>query len=293
MGPRFGPGAAFASSNPRHLLNVRATNMSAFVEQPSHFIDWLGDRVSAPPEQVFVTRDEYGHYLQSLLRRATTDGRAAVAWVWSMTRSGPCPVKGTGWRLRLAMGRTLIADAVVLALGNLPPLPPHGLDPALAGTPHYAPDPWAWDPPTLPAQGNVLLLGTGLTAVDTALSVNEQRSNARILALSQHGLLPRRHAEIAARDTLTTSPKGSPAEVLVAVRRRASLDWRGAIDSLRPYVQTIWRGWTLAEKARFLRHLRPLVGCPPASPWRPRSRTGFHQCGWMEPLTQQREHSFI
>ena len=39
-GPRFGRGGAFASSNPRHLLNVRATNMSAFVEQPSHFIEW-------------------------------------------------------------------------------------------------------------------------------------------------------------------------------------------------------------------------------------------------------------
>jgi len=256
-GPRFGRGEAFATSNPRHLLNVRATNMSAFVEQPSHFIDWLGDRVTGSPEQVFVTRDQYGQYLQSLLRRATTDGRAAGRVGLEHDEVRSLSREGEGWRLRLAMGRTLTVDAVVLALGNLPPLPPHGLDAALVDTPHYAADPWAWDPPTLPAHGNVLLLGTGLTAVDTALSVNEQRPNARILALSRHGLLPRRHAEVAARDTLTTGPKGSPGEVLVAVRERASLDWRGAIDGLRPYVQTIWRGWTPAEKARFLRHLRP------------------------------------
>ena len=256
-GPRFGRGAAYASSNPRHLLNVRATNMSAFVEQPSHFIDWLGDRASGPPEQVFVTRDEYGQYLQSLLRRATTDGRATGRISLEHDEVRSLSREGDGWRLRLAMGRTLSADAVVLALGNLPPLPPPGLDPALLGTSFYAQDPWSWDPATLPAQGNVLLLGTGLTAVDVALSVNEQRPSARILALSRHGLLPRRHAEIAARDTLTTSPKGSPGEMLVAVRGRASLDWRAAIDSLRPYVQTIWRGWTPVEKARFLRHLRP------------------------------------
>ena len=256
-GPRFGRGGAFASSNPRHLLNVRATNMSAFVEQPSHFIEWLGDIGGSPPDQVFVTRDRYGQYLQSLLRRATTEGRAARRLALEHDEVRSIRREGAGWRLSLAMGRTLHADAVVLALGNLPPLAPQGLDSALLGTTRYAPDPWAWDPATLPESGDVLLLGTGLTAVDTALSVNERRPDARILSLSRHGLLPRPHAAIAARDTLTTSPKGTPTEVLVELRQRAARDWRGAIDGLRPYVQSLWRSWSPREKERFLRHLRP------------------------------------
>jgi len=74
---RFGRGAAYASSNPRHLLNVRASNMSAFVEQPSHFLDWLAEAGVPAEEQTFVTRDRYGQYLQSILRKATSDGRAA------------------------------------------------------------------------------------------------------------------------------------------------------------------------------------------------------------------------
>ena len=256
-GPRFGRGAVYATGNPRHLLNVRATNMSAFVEQPSHFLDWLGASNIAAPNQVFVTRDRYGEYLQSLLRRATSDGRAAGRLslehdeVRSLTR------RGEGWRLSLAVGRTLTADAVVLALGNLPPLAPPGLDPALVETAHYAPDPWAWDPTTLPPSGDALLLGTGLTAVDTALTIDERRPGAGVLALSRHGLLPRRHADVTARDTLSIPPKGSPAQVLAEVRLRASDDWRAVIDGLRPYVQTIWRAWTPQEKARFLRHLRP------------------------------------
>jgi uncharacterized NAD(P)/FAD-binding protein YdhS len=45
--------------------------------------------------------------------------------------------------------------------------------------------------------------------------------------------------------------------VLVELRQRATRDWRGAIDGLRPYVQTIWRSWSLPEKKRFLRHVRP------------------------------------
>src|ERR1700723_957292 len=40
-GARFGRGASYSTSSSQHLLNVRATNMSAFVEQPDHFLDWL------------------------------------------------------------------------------------------------------------------------------------------------------------------------------------------------------------------------------------------------------------
>src|SRR4051794_13349007 len=39
--PAFARGAAYASSSPVHLLNVRAANMSAYPDQPMHFVDWL------------------------------------------------------------------------------------------------------------------------------------------------------------------------------------------------------------------------------------------------------------
>src|SRR5665213_3634268 len=118
---RFGRGAAYATSSAHHLLNVRATNMSAFVEEPAHFLDWLAEAGVAEPNKAFVTRDRYGQYLQSLLRKAAADGRAAGRLalehddVLALTRDGE------RWRLQLAVGRTLTADAVVLALGNLPP----------------------------------------------------------------------------------------------------------------------------------------------------------------------------
>jgi uncharacterized NAD(P)/FAD-binding protein YdhS len=34
-------------------------------------------------------------------------------------------------------------------------------------------------------------------------------------------------------------------------------DWRPVIDGLRPHVQSIWQGWSDAERRRFLRHGRP------------------------------------
>ena len=37
----FGPGLAYSTGNPNHLLNVPAGRMSAFADQPHHFLDWL------------------------------------------------------------------------------------------------------------------------------------------------------------------------------------------------------------------------------------------------------------
>ena len=255
-GPRFGRGAAFSTASPHHLLNVRATNMSALVEQPSHFLDWLGAAGLAAPDRVFVTRDRYGQYLQSLLREATADtasGRLVLEHdaVVALNR------QSAGWTLNLAMGRTLTADAVVLALGNLPPPPPDGLSPALLESGRYVADPWAWQGLGGPGRGEALLVGTGLTAIDAALTIRESQPETRIFALSRHGLLPREHGEALPTPVGSTAPVGSPGEILAEVRRRAQTDWRGAIDSLRPHVQAIWRGWTTAERRQFLRHLRP------------------------------------
>src|SRR5436305_10185586 len=155
------------------------------------------------------------------------------------------------------MGRTLTADAVVLALGNPPPGPPDGLDPDLLGSEHYVGDPWAWSGSAGGIRGDVLLIGSGLTAIDVALTIIDSEPDARLFALSRHGLLPRQHGAASPARPEAAAPVGTPAQVLAQVRRRATSDWRGAIDDLRPHVHTIWRSWTIAARRRFLRPLRP------------------------------------
>jgi uncharacterized NAD(P)/FAD-binding protein YdhS len=256
-GPRFGRGAAYATANPRHLLNVRATNMSALVEQPSHFMDWLSAVGVEAADRMFVTRDRYGQYLQSLLREATAE-TASGRLVLEHDAVTAIDRRGDRWSLTLAMGREVAADAVVLALGNQLPDPPKGMDPALLASPRYVADPWTWTGPDGTAGGEILLLGAGLTAVDVALAIEDHQPRARVFALSRHGLLPRSHGEVsAAGQNLAGAPAGPPLAVLMEMRRRAAIDWRGAIDGIRPHVQAIWRGWSVAERRQFLRLLRP------------------------------------
>jgi hypothetical protein len=49
----FGPGLAYSPSNPGHRVNTRSSNMSAFPDQPDHFVEWLshyarGHRLEQP-----------------------------------------------------------------------------------------------------------------------------------------------------------------------------------------------------------------------------------------------------
>src|ERR1700710_1965265 len=69
----FGRGMAYGTPAPEHLLNVRATNMSAYPNRPDHFVQWLAslEDIDAPqvqqtPAGTFVSRKLYGRYIASL-----------------------------------------------------------------------------------------------------------------------------------------------------------------------------------------------------------------------------------
>ena len=57
---KFARGAAYATPNAHHMLNVRAANMSAFPTRPGHFQDWLRAARAAPccarPTRIVPTR---------------------------------------------------------------------------------------------------------------------------------------------------------------------------------------------------------------------------------------------
>lgn len=250
----FGRGAAYSTANPDHLLNVRVANMSAYPEDPDHFTRWLAGHEGWSSHGGFVTRGVYGDYLQDLLREAletTAPGRLLL----EQDEAVDARRSGEGWRVRLALGREIEAAAVVLALGVLRPAPPAAAGEALLNSPRYLGDPW--DPKAqLPDEAeDVLLLGSGLTMIDAAVSL--WRPGRRFWAISRRGLTPRAHAPTAL-DGPAVELGGSPRRMLAAVRA-ASADgrWREAIDSLRPHVQETWLSWSQKERAAFLRHLRP------------------------------------
>ncbi len=240
-----GRGVAYSTRRPEHLLNVPARRMSALADDGDHFARWFADHGGGTPED-FAPRMVYGDYLAGLL---------ADAGVTVVQGEAVAIADGA---VKLADGRAILADAFVLAPGNFTPATPRGIDPAALGA-LWVGDPWDGDIAAgLGADDDLLLVGTGLTAVDAALTLDALGFAGGIRALSRRGLAPRAHE---AHEPAVVPQKGLPADcvgLLRHIRRRAeTVGWRSAVHELRPVTQAIWRDAAPAERRRFLRHLRP------------------------------------
>jgi uncharacterized NAD(P)/FAD-binding protein YdhS len=248
-GPLFGRGRAYSTANPHHLLNVRAANMSAFPDDPDHFRRWL----DTPSGDAFVTRGRYGDYLQDILRREGEPGRLIPH---HSRATGAAPAGPRGWRIDLANGGVIEAEAVVLALGFLQQTLPGEIEAGFTAHPAYIPDPWAHDLSKVPP-GEILLLGTGLTMVDVAIGLDSPAR--RFTALSRRGLAPRVHGPSVASPS--PSSMAGPLSCLRRLRRQAKkVGWRTAVDSIRWATPQIWQAWSQRERRQFLRHLQPWWG---------------------------------
>ena len=241
-----GRGVAYSTGRPEHLLNVPARRMSAYGDDPDHFVRWFHAQTGGGEED-FAPRMLYGDYIAGLLAEADI----------RIVRDEAVDVAPDG-TVRLATGTTLPADSVVLAPGNFRPATPRGIDPAALGE-LWVQDPWAGGVTEgLDGGDTILLLGTGLTAVDVALTLEATGYRGRIVALSRRGLAPRAHGPrepmVAPSEDLATRCTA----MLRRVRARSEeVGWRSAVHELRSVTAKIWNDASLAERGRFLRHLRP------------------------------------
>ncbi len=200
---KHGLGRAYATANPAHLLNSPVNRMSAVADDPGHLARWAAAH-GLKPDDGFLSRPDFGRYLRELLADAerTAGPAATVARITSdvvgLTESGP----GRPLRLHLADGGHrghgghwghrdhLDADAAVLATGNASPAAPF---PAPA-SPRYIGDPWAPGALDGVADGSpAVVLGTGLTMLDVAISLTGAHPRTVVYAVSRHGLVPREH----------------------------------------------------------------------------------------------------
>jgi uncharacterized NAD(P)/FAD-binding protein YdhS len=266
---RFAQGPAYATGNPSHLLNVPAGRMSAFHDRPGDFLEWLQQQPDASAEvgaSSFVPRRQFGAYVRQLLHEELR--RPGAADRLELVRGDVAAIEAEPHGpLSLCIGadRRIAADLAVLAIGNFPPEPPSLADPAFFDTPHYRPDPWAGDALNgLDPEAAVLLIGTGLTMVDTVISLEDAGHRGPIHALSRRGLMPLCHA--GAAPAVRRSGTAIPARLTDSLRtlraeaRRAQRDgssWQASLDELRPFTRDLWQALPPEDRARFLRHLRP------------------------------------
>jgi len=268
----IGEGAAYRTPDALHLLNVPAAGMSAWPDRPGDFLNWTRSRSADVAPYDFLPRQTFGEYIRStFLAEAGASQPGVTAEIRRSEVTNAVRRPGGTWELRSHDGSEITADAIVLATGH--GIPDDPLASSWSGShARYVPDPWSsMALSSIAPDESVLLIGTGLTAVDVVMSLSANGRRAPLMGVSRHGLVPAVHAPEAIQPIdpadwldpllapgssldIRSILRGIRAAVRLAERR--GQDWRQVIDGLRPHTARIWRALTPVEARRFLRHAR-------------------------------------
>jgi uncharacterized NAD(P)/FAD-binding protein YdhS len=244
--------------------------MSADAQDPLQFARFAQRRDPALGAQQFLPRELYGDYLQQLLREAAQARPPEVVFecvrgeanaLHRIDSHGP-------YLIGLSEGRQLLADDVVLACGDPPPVDSPWAS-GIAQHPSYICDPH--QPSALGADcKRMLLIGTALTMADVAVAAAAQNPHVELHALSRHGLLPAvQSTSVSQSIDALADFRTRLADGVIGARRllrafraqtcdlqRRGGDWLDAVSAARVAAPELWQRMPAAERHRFLRHLR-------------------------------------
>jgi uncharacterized NAD(P)/FAD-binding protein YdhS len=246
--------------------------MSAWPDQPNDFLSWAKFRDPAVTADDFLPRQWYGEYVRQTLLKAAADAGETIklsVMFDEVRRIARHP--GGGWMLNLARGTSVRATAVVLAIGHRSPNDPLGSKWTGPRT-RFIADPWkTFAMNAVGPDDAVVILGSGLTAVDAVMSLVNRGHRGQITLVSRRGLLPQPHLPGHGPPVdlntlvmeLTTGDKAVGAlDLFRKLRHQAEIaeaagkPWQSVIDGLRPHIALLWSKMPIVERRRFLSHLR-------------------------------------
>ena len=281
----LGYGSAYSSDDPDHRLNGNLSVHLADPQDPDAFSRWCAREQIATRDPEAVAADG------SMFVRRREFGRFVAESVQALSRRAPVPITHLRDRAIDLIGEEALTvvtqrgtqvptDLLVVATGNSMPRLPAAFAPTLTGHPAVIAAPY--DLARIRAiskEARVLVVGTGLTALDVISTMVRAGHGGTITAVSRRGLRPRPHRPVDAEPSKTTLLEridgpiapfvlgaGTPptARKLLRALRRRILEveatggrWFVPFDELRDPLWQTWSSLDVQEKRRILRHLRP------------------------------------
>ncbi len=273
----FVKGVAYNSYSDTHILNVPAAKMSAFPDEPDHFLNWVltqpaySDKNKELLGAAFLPRNVYGNYLVHLWNETQQLAQQKdVILEYHDAEVNGLDVLDSSVNVLLDNETTVTLDKVVIATGNQTPRNPTIKNNAFYSSPNYFKNPWQKESiENITTQLPVLIVGNGLTMVDTLLGLEEVGYKGVVFSLSPNGynMLPHRHNGIKytqlvdEKDSYTSLNDWTKA-VFKHIRlvRSYGHSAEPVIDSLRPFTQEIWKNLTDVERQQFMSRIRHLWG---------------------------------
>ncbi|BAU53729.1 FAD/NAD(P)-binding protein [Mucilaginibacter gotjawali] len=264
-------GVAYNPHTASLLLNVPNGKISALENEPSHFLNWLiNDQPQlagiANLECMFATRQQYGRYLTCLWNEALKNRPGTVTITTYEDEAYDLQKEDGRFHLFLRHHPMITADVVVLATGNEVPRLPGGVPAAFGNSKRYAGNPWKKDClENLDPKADLLIIGNGLTMVDTVIGLVEKDFKGKIYTISPNGYQLKPSAETKPiygdadpKELMKNSPSLLTIVKYINRHRKAAKlkdqSFFKVLDDLRPYNQQIWRSFTTGEKKSFIKH---------------------------------------
>lgn len=270
-------GIAYNPYSDKHLLNVIAGKMSAYPDRPDHFLDWVMQKENFQNKDKtlisnsFLPRQIYGEYLCDIWEEAKKSAKSKQIQITVIDSFVvDLDVSDNSVDLWLDNDLKLNIDYCVIATGNHIPRNPRVKNMDFYNSPNYFQNPWKIESvkdakESLP----VLIVGNGLTMVDTVLGLLEQGFKGEIYSISPNGfnILPHRHNGLKYSklveellDDMSIYELVKLINKHIKTVREYGVSAEPIIDSLRPQTQRIWKSFSDQEKNLFMSRLRHLWG---------------------------------
>ena len=270
-------GIAYNPYSDKHLLNVIAGKMSAYPDKPDNFLDWVMQKENFKQKDrtlitnSFLPRQIYGEYLCHLwdvAEKSAGSKQIQINVIDSLVVD--LDVSDKSVTLWLDNNLKLKVDECVIVTGNHIPRNPRIKNMDFYKSPNYFQNPWKIESvkntvSNLP----ILIVGNGLTMVDTVLGLLEQGFKGNIFSISPNGfnILPHRHNGLKysklveeLRDGLSIYELVKLINKHIKTVREYGVSAEPIIDSLRPQTQKIWKSFSEQERELFMSRLRHLWG---------------------------------
>lgn len=208
----------------KHNLNIGAKRVTPFAagEKPEgfpSFVEYIQDLSQKNPDMsVCLTnppRQLFGDYLQHLVSLAVDKAGSKAKVSYVMRRATGIEEKPDGTTVRMEDGETIEAQHVVLATGFQDALAPKFAK-AAAHSPRFLETPYAthsnafFDKVCADKNSNVLVIGTGLTAMDIAARLLHSGHEGKITMMSRRGLMHKPYGDTPVSEYIASRLRGEP-----------------------------------------------------------------------------------
>lgn len=270
-------GIAYNPYSNKHLLNVVTSKMSIFDDEPNDFLNWVLSKEPYKNEdreilsQSFLPRKLYGEYLTETWEEYINiaANKNIKLNIFNDTAID-MDITDSIITIITKNNQKIISDYCILATGNDIPKNPNIKNNEFYSSKYYFKNPWDINS-VVNVYNNlpILILGNGLTMVDTVLGLIEKGFKGEIYSISPNGFNILSHKHIGLKYTKLNDELNTKLSLYELVKlinkhiknvKKYGISAEPIIDALRPHIQEIWQNLSLCEKKSFISRLRHLWG---------------------------------